>query len=126
MINKLAFLVIAVFTLFLNSCAIPAALIGGGGTLYGLHKVAKHHYPNAVPDLPGLPSFSNILESSTDHNGLKSHFETNPEYGFEILRGGCSKSKLRGCTQATQLRWFTPNLPHAIHPLKPPKTLATG
>ena len=72
MINKLAFLVIAVFTLFLNSCAIPAALIGGGGTLYGLHKVAKHHYPNAVPDLPGLPSFSNILESSTDHNGLKS------------------------------------------------------
>jgi len=87
--KELTFLSAVLSILFLNSCAVvPAALIGGGGTLYGVHKEAKAHYPDVVPGLPVLPDFQNFSKASTDHTELKSSVDINQKYGFD-----CTKQK---------------------------------
>ena len=93
--SKESKLVIAIFLIvFLSSCAATGALIGAGGTLYGLHKEAKTHYPEKVPDLPELPTlpdlpdFLNMFNLNGDNALKKSSQNESTEYGFD-----CTKQK---------------------------------
>ena len=88
--------------LFLNSCAAPAVMIAGVGTFYGVHKVAKHHYPNAVPDIPELPSFTDVFGSSAGH---KSSPDKNQDFGFDCTKGETDKNRTECFDQFT--KWLS-------------------
>ena len=98
--SKESKLIIAIFLIvFLSSCAATGALIGAGGTLYGLHKEAKAHYPEKVPDLPELPTlpdlpdFLNMFNLNGNNALKKSSQNESTEYGFD-----CKKQKTSSFT----------------------------
>lgn len=89
----LSFLTAVLSILFLNSCTVPGQIIVGSGILYGLHKEAKTHYPDKVPDLPKFSSFSNMFKSSADHDVRKSSKGADHPFGFDCTKVKDSKDR---------------------------------